>query len=289
MNKTVLRRDFNEELEIRSIEDNIVSYLNQSDFQPFVSYSQYVIAGFDWYRIGVEKEKTDKLILYMTKENLFLVCDNDEAYQRVESIEKKILDAVGGNEACDRLSNEEYLFYFFLKVIQSDRRALEEYESELVAVADMVIAGVESNPLQVIVSYRRELMEVGRYLEGLTSLFDEFYANDNGMLSEDGIRLFDILRSRVDRCQQFILVLREHVEQMRESYQAQIDIRQNDLVRVFTVVTSIFMPLTILVGWYGMNLNMPEFSWKYGYAFVIALGILVSVVPLAIFRKKKWI
>jgi len=60
-------------------------------------------------------------------------------------------------------------------------------------------------------------------------------------------------------------------------------------MNLFTLITTIFFPLTILVGWYGMNFNsMPEFTWKYGYIYVIALSVAIVVVMMFIGKKKKW-
>ena len=80
--------------------------------------------------------------------------------------------------------------------------------------------------------------------------------------------------------------LREYVTQVREAYQAQIDINLNKIMKFFTVVTSIFLPLTLIVGWYGMNLKIPEFNWAYGYPCVIALCLVVSAAILVWFKKK---
>ena len=61
-------------------------------------------------------------------------------------------------------------------------------------------------------------------------------------------------------------------------------------MQIFTAVTTIFFPLTVIVGWYGMNFkNMPELYWKYGYLFVIVLSIVVVTVITLIVKKKKWI
>ena len=81
---------------------------------------------------------------------------------------------------------------------------------------------------------------------------------------------------------------KDYLTQVRESYQSQVDIEQNEIMKVFTVVTSIFLPLTLIVGWYGMNLKMPEFEWDYGYLFVTVLCIAVGLIWYFIFKKRKW-
>ena len=76
---------------------------------------------------------------------------------------------------------------------------------------------------------------------------------------------------------------------MRDAYQAQIDIEQNNLMRIFTVITAVFLPLTLMVGWYGMNFKyMPELEWQYSYPVFIVVSVLVCIVLLIIFKKKKW-
>ena len=73
------------------------------------------------------------------------------------------------------------------------------------------------------------------------------------------------------------------------SEQTQIDIRQNEIMKILTVVTTIFMPLTLIAGWYGMNFkNMPELDAKYGYIVVSAICLAIVAVEVWIFRKKKW-
>ena len=60
-------------------------------------------------------------------------------------------------------------------------------------------------------------------------------------------------------------------------------------MRILTVVTTIFMPLTLIAGWYGMNFKyMPELMSKYGYPGVIVFSILVVVIEIIYFKRKKW-
>ena len=109
------------------------------------------------------------------------------------------------------------------------------------------------------------------------------------LISEESLRHFVILDGRLDRLYENVRSLRDYLSQVREAYQAQIDIEQNSLMKTFTVITAIFLPLTLLVGWYGMNLRMPEFGWDYGYPFVIALSVAIIVLCILLFKKRKWI
>ena len=85
-----------------------------------------------------------------------------------------------------------------------------------------------------------------------------------------------------------MLNLREAVTQVRESYEAEVDISLNTTMKIVTVVTTIFMPLTLIVGWYGMNFEMPEYEWVHGYAFAISLSAVCVLAGIIFFKKKHW-
>ena len=97
-----------------------------------------------------------------------------------------------------------------------------------------------------------------------------------------------MLYRRTERRFQNVLNLRESVTQVRESYEAEVDISLNTTMKIFTVVTTIFLPLTLIVGWYGMNFDMPEYGWENGYLFVSIISVLFLSAGILFFRKKKW-
>ena len=80
------------------------------------------------------------------------------------------------------------------------------------------------------------------------------------------------------------------VSQMQDTYQAQLSIQQNDLMKVFTIVTAVFLPLTLLAGWYGMNFaDMPELHWRYGYPAVAGVSLAIVLGLVWFFKRKKWL
>lgn len=77
---------------------------------------------------------------------------------------------------------------------------------------------------------------------------------------------------------------------LREAYQSSIANRANEIMRVFTAITTIFMPLTVITGIYGMNFDhMPELHTKYGYFGVIGVMLTLGCGMLYVFRKKEWL
>ena len=103
------------------------------------------------------------------------------------------------------------------------------------------------------------------------------------------LKRFAILEERSRSMIEDIQVLREEVIQLKEGYQAQRDLKMNRTMQFLTVVTTIFMPLTLLAGWYGMNFNMPEYDSPFGYPILIIISILLITAGILICKKKKWL
>ena len=84
--------------------------------------------------------------------------------------------------------------------------------------------------------------------------------------------------------------LRDYSVQIRDLNQQNNETRQNNIMTILTIVTSIFMPLTLIAGWYGMNFKyMPELNSVYAYPLVILISVLIVLVSLWYFKKKHWL
>ena len=86
------------------------------------------------------------------------------------------------------------------------------------------------------------------------------------------------------------MAISDHAAQLRDIYQSHLDIKQNRIMTVLTIVTTIFMPLTLIAGWYGMNFKyMPELESGWGYPVTIIVSVLIVLGSLLFFKKKKWL
>ncbi len=187
-------------------------------------------------------------------------------------------------------SLERFLYDFLEEIIHGDLEVLEQYEEKLDTIEDQVFNDKEDLDPRAVNEIRNHLRTLRIHYEQLMDLGQELEENENSFFREEDLRFFHMFTGRVTRLHTISTSLRDYAMQLRDLYQAQIDVKQNRIMTVLTVVTTIFMPLTLIAGWYGMNFQyMPELSSPYGYIGVIVVSVLVVVVSLLIFKKKKWL
>ena len=164
----------------------------------------------------------------------------------------------------------------------------ESIELEVADLENALLTTKKRDCVREIIGLRRRLMALKRFYEQVLLTLDEMEENENDLFDEHAMRFFHLYSTRVDRLYHGALNLRDYVTQVRESYQAEVDISLNNIMKIFTVITAIFLPLTLIVGWYGMNLHMPEYDWAGMYPLVILASIAVVVIEIIYFKKNKW-
>jgi len=203
----------------------------------------------------------------------------------VKSIFKKITETITWREP----SVENFLYSFLEILIENDLHYLENIEDNLSKLEAAVLSDDIDSFSSKIINIRKEILAYSQYFSQLTDIGLKLVEDENDIFNPPAVRMFKIFTDRSHRLREETQMLREYSLQISEAYQAQIDIRQNMVMKVLTVVTAIFLPLTLLVGWYGMNFkNMPELRWQYGYPFVGVISILIVVYCIWIFKKKKF-
>ena len=274
MQKVIYRSEI--ENYIAQMEPEVVSYIEEGQIETFEGFDKFSLVAFDWYNIKDVDLDPSQMLLYLDKDDLFVICESRESYEEA-------LKCFAGAP-----SNERALYLFFKNLFKGDTKNLEDLEDRISKLDDAVIHGSKEDIREQIVDIRYEVLRLKKYYDQFEEIFDELCDNDNEMISEEFLSYFDVLNNRCGRMISLVMNLKEFIVQVREAYQAQIDIEQNRLMKVFTLVTSIFMPLTLIAGWYGMNLQMPEYSWKFGYPVVIGVCVLVCTIWIIVFRKNGW-
>lgn len=179
---------------------------------------------------------------------------------------------------------------FFSLLLSEGMKKLEALESSIAALEDNLEEDSDTSedyPTRIR-TLRKTLLLQKRYYEALLSLFEELEEGKRGSLEDAQQAFLQYLGRRADRVYRMVLSLREYLSHVSEAYQSQTDIELNRVMKFFTVITAIFLPLTLIVGWYGMNLSMPEYRFAYAYPVVIAVSLAIVVGSILYFKKKKW-
>ena len=154
----------------------------------------------------------------------------------------------------------------------------------------LLLASLPNRFYERLIVWRRDLVALHACYDQLSSMGESLRASTSPLIQEEDRLAFGYLSDRAERFLQHVESLREDLLHIREMYQTQIGVRQSRVMTMLAVISAIFLPLTLLVGWYGMNFAyMPELHWAYGYPVVIALSVVIVVVEIVIFRHNRWL
>ena len=184
------------------------------------------------------------------------------------------------------------LFELLRHLIKDDLQHLMTIEDKLARIEDRIIDSSRRRPKtpEQILQRRRELMRLSGFYQQLEEMAEDLSQDDCENLARSERHLFQTLSNQAERLGQKSQYLRDYCMQLIELQQAQTSTRRDATNLYLTVVASIFVPITTITGWYGMNFsNMPELDWEYGYASVIVLCAVIIAAEFAYFKWKKWL
>lgn len=246
-------------------------------FESQTGYDYMVLSIPDLHHIMHE---TSQVEIFFTGSRLLFVGDELPVF-------KLLLEDITGWQGEPPLA-ERVLLQFFTRLTGDDAAFLEDIEEEIAALEDRMMVKKPEDCTHTISILRKKLLVLKRYYEAMFDLLEDMEANENCLLSKNQLRYLHLQTNRADRLTHAVTNLRDYVTQVRESYQNQLDISLNETMKLFTVITAIFLPLTLIVGWYGMNLQMPEYENQYAYPLTIALCVAVVAGCLWYFKKHRW-
>lgn len=218
---------------------------------------------------------------YLNDKQLIFVDDTGTVEQIAKEIEK--------NQIVDEFNLAYFLFEFLEYLVKDDVQYLQDYEKRMTDLEEELFGEVKNKVPQLILKIRKELLHINGYYKQLMNMSEILAENYNQLLQEEDCNLFKLFSDRVSRLSEDTQILRESALQVLEMYQTQVDVRQNQIMKLLTGVTTLFMPLTLITGWYGMNfVHMPEIGSRFGYLIVIVVSLTIAVGEFCFFKRKKW-
>ncbi|BFH70199.1 MAG: magnesium/cobalt transporter CorA [Paenibacillus dendritiformis] len=187
-------------------------------------------------------------------------------------------------------SADRMLYHLLDLVVDNYFSVADRIEAKIDTLEEELIVSAKKAHLNEIISLRSEILWLKKGLAPQKEVLLVLYRKDLRLIDDDLQKYFRDIYENAVKVSETFETFRDLMGNLRESYQLSIANRANDIMRVFTAITTIFMPLTLITGIYGMNFDyIPFMDWAYGSLYIIGFMLILGALMFYLFRKKDWI
>ena len=203
-----------------------------------------------------------------------------------DGFSKRLVSRIKRRKSTRYKTKEIFLFNFIAEFMNRDLEYLVQFEKKLMELEEAVHRDHTENFQSSIATIRRGLLILRGYYDEIMDVGKALEENENHYFAKKHLKYFGTISDRAERLMNKTSHLLEYAGQVNDAYQAKVDAKQNSNMQILMIVSTVFFPLALITGWYGMNFqNMPEL--ESGYPGVILLSVIVVVVCIIVFKIKK--
>jgi len=201
-----------------------------------------------------------------------------------------VRDRIRTSQGRVRKSGADYLTYLLLDtIIDGYFPVVEHYEDRIEALEDMIISNPDRDTMQEIYDVRRELLALRRLIWPMRNVLHLLMRDHHGIVSDEVQIYFRDSYDHVIQILEIIEAYRELAASLMDVYMSTMGNKLNEIMKFLTVISTIFIPLTFIVGVYGMNFeNMPELKGEWSYFLVWLVMLAVAGGLIFYFWRKGW-
>ncbi|MFX0154635.1 MAG: magnesium/cobalt transporter CorA [Candidatus Hodarchaeota archaeon] len=202
-----------------------------------------------------------------------------------------ILERIRGARGRIRSMKADYLAYALIDVIVDNYFLILEIIGEIIdELEDILVKNPKPELVQSIYRLKRANIDLRKSIWPLREVINKLQREQTKLISDElQIYLKDIF-DHIYRISDQLENYRDIVFGMLDMYLSSVSNRMNDIMKVLTIISTVFIPLSFLTGFYGMNfIHMPEFSNPVAYPILIIIMILIAITMLIFFKRKNWI
>ncbi len=232
--------------------------------------------------MGMETEH----ISFVVKRGLMLSFQEEISGDAFAEVEKRLKTSVGKT----RSNGVDYLLFSLIDIVVDNYFiVLEKLEERLDLVEDEIIKGSANYKLGDLYGLKQDLTVMRRCVLPLREMISEILRTDSGFLEPPVVPYFRDLYDHVIQTVETIEIYRDLLASLVDLHLSSMSYKMNQVMKTLTIFSAIFMPLTFIVGVYGMNFdNMPELHLPNGYYITWGVMLFIALALFGYFRWKKW-
>lgn len=189
-----------------------------------------------------------------------------------------------------RKSGADYLLYRLLDTVVDNYFFVIDHFSDITEkLEESVLKDIDTNALHKIQSLKKQLINIRKAVHPLREAVS-ILEKDTKLIKNETKRYLRDVYEHIIQVNDTLESQRDMLSSIMDLYLSGVSNKMNEVMKVLTIIATIFIPLTFIAGVYGMNFEiMPELHWKYGYLGVWGLMLAIFVIMLFYFKKKKWL
>ena len=260
-------------------------------------YDDYLFIVVQMLYLNNAKQMCGEQVSMFLGKNFLITLQEEADFDVFEPVRARIRAANGAI----RKLGADYLAYALLdSIVDHYYPVLESLGASIDAIEDQLVENPVQNPVRDLHQHKRTLTQIRRFIWPVRDLINSLMHEETGLVAK-GTKVY--LRDCYDHTVQLMDLVesyRDVLSGLMELYLSSVGIRTNEIMKVLTVISSIFIPLTFIVGIYGMNFapeangrklpwNMPELYQPWGYVAVMLLMLGLAIFQIFYFKKRRWL
>jgi len=266
-----------------AVADCVSKNIHPPKIDQFEDYLFIIVHGIN-YHIESDVVETTELSLFLGKN--YVVTSHDIPMRSLAStIERLQVDGRPMRRGADMLAHD-----IIDALVNNIMPTIDELDDKCVIIESEVIENPQKETLSSIMQLKRSLLVLNRIMSPQREIANAVARGDYPVVGKNAQIYYRNIYDHLVRIEDLVRGLRDLADSVLATHLSSVSNRMNEVMKFLSVVAAVFLPLTLVVGIYGMNfINMPELQWRYGYFAVWGVMVLVSLSLMAFFRKRKWL
>jgi magnesium transporter len=266
-----------------AVADCISKNIHPPKIDDFDDYLFIIVHGIN-YHIESEVVETTELALFLGKN--YVVTSHDVPMRSVSSM----LDRVQKDGRIMRKGADFLAHDIVDALVDNIMPVIEEMDEKNDQLEAEALHEPKRETLMSIMQLKRSILALTRVSLPQREIMNGLSRGEYALISERAQIYYRNIYDHLVRIEMLTLGLRDMAESVLSTYLSSVSNRMNEVMKVLTLIATIFIPLTFVAGIYGMNfVNMPELEWKYGYFIILIVMAVIGISLVFWFRRRRWL
>jgi len=266
-----------------TVADCISKNIHPPKIDDFEDYLFIIVHGIN-YHIESEVVETTELAFFLGKN--YVVTTHDVPMRSVSSM----LDRVRKDGRLMRRGADFLAHDIVDTLVDNFMPTIDEMDEKSVAIEADALHEPRRETLVSVMQLKRSILALTRVVLPQREIVNGLSRGEYSLISERAQIYYRNIYDHLVRIEMLTRGLRDMVESVLSTYLSSVSNRMNEVMKMLTLIATIFIPLTFIAGVYGMNFaNMPELEWRYGYFIILIAMAVIGISLVVYFRRRRWL